>query len=242
MATKAKAQAKTAKKPNLQDPEIRPDYISEDDVQIPSGDSLFPALNIIHSNSPQRLKNDDKFIKGAEEGMLFNSVTGDLFNGEEGVNLIPLFVQRQYVEWMPRDQGGGLVRSYENLEHAKQMAQAGNEVRLTINYYCLHLIDPENLDTNPIVVVRFGTPSKMKPARKWSMLIQSHKTLHGSVYRLTVKSEQNRLRQSYYNYDIEWAGWAPKDLFERAKELTSDIPERLQVTYRPGAVEGEPEI
>ena len=43
-----------------------------------------PFLSILQSGSPQCKKSDGAYIKGAEEGMLFNSVTGDMY-GEEGV-------------------------------------------------------------------------------------------------------------------------------------------------------------
>ena len=44
--------------------------ISNDDVTI-------PRLAIIQSGSPQRKKKDEKYIDGADEGMIFSTVTNE---------------------------------------------------------------------------------------------------------------------------------------------------------------------
>ena len=48
-----------------------------------------PYLIILQSNSPQVDEDDGKYIKGAKVGMFLNTVTGEIFDGKEGVNLVP---------------------------------------------------------------------------------------------------------------------------------------------------------
>jgi hypothetical protein len=44
--------------------------------------------------------------------MILNSVTKKLYDGDKGINVIPCFYKREYLEWKPRELGGGLVRIY----------------------------------------------------------------------------------------------------------------------------------
>lgn len=65
-----------------------------------------PFLVVLQSNSPQCKKADPAYIPGAEEGNIYNTVTGEVFDGEEGVVVIPCAFQRRYVQWVDRDAGG----------------------------------------------------------------------------------------------------------------------------------------
>jgi hypothetical protein len=49
-------------------------------------DLALPFLKILGQLSPEVNKRDGKYVEGAQPGMIFNSVTGDLFDGERGVN------------------------------------------------------------------------------------------------------------------------------------------------------------
>jgi hypothetical protein len=68
-----------------------------------------PMLRVIQSNSPQ--VNDDKpeYIPGAIAGMLLNTATKEVYDGKIGVEVIVCDYERQFIQWGPRDAGGGLV-------------------------------------------------------------------------------------------------------------------------------------
>ena len=44
-------------------------------------DLALPFLKILGQLSPEVNKRDGKYVKGAEPGMIFNSVTGELYDG-----------------------------------------------------------------------------------------------------------------------------------------------------------------
>ena len=72
-----------------------------------SGSDLsVPFLGILQSNSPQV---EDKDPTGSEPGMLFNTVTRELVSSEDGVVFLPCHKETAYVEWVPRNKGGGFV-------------------------------------------------------------------------------------------------------------------------------------
>ena len=47
---------------------------------VTANDVIIPRLDIIQGLSPQKDKTHAKYIKGAEEGVIFNSVTGELYD------------------------------------------------------------------------------------------------------------------------------------------------------------------
>lgn len=78
-----------------------------------------PFLSILQSNSPQVKRSESAYIKGAEEGMLVNTVTKELFDGDDGVDVIPLHYRRAFTKWTPRDDGGGFHGEYSVDEFKK---------------------------------------------------------------------------------------------------------------------------
>ena len=76
------------------------DSITADDMQI-------PFLRVLQALSPEIQKNDPKFIKGASAGDLVNTVTGETWDGDEGVVVIPCGYTLKYLEFGLRDSGGG---------------------------------------------------------------------------------------------------------------------------------------
>ena len=70
-------------------------------------DVTIPRISVVQALSPELKRNKAEYIEGAQEGMLFNSATRELL-GEELI-VIPVSYQRRFIEWVPRDAGGGLV-------------------------------------------------------------------------------------------------------------------------------------
>ena len=52
-------------------------------------------------------KRDGKYVEGAEPGMIYNSVSGDLYDGGKGIDVIPCFYKLEYIEWKDRGEGPG---------------------------------------------------------------------------------------------------------------------------------------
>jgi len=77
-----------------------------------SEDMAIPFLRILAQLSPQVNKRDGAYVEGAEAGMIYNTVSNEVFKGEDGITVIPCYYSRRYVEWKPRAEGGGYVNSY----------------------------------------------------------------------------------------------------------------------------------
>jgi hypothetical protein len=142
-------------------------------------------------------------------------------------------VTKQWIEWTPRDQGGGFVRSYNSKEDADNGTTQGNDVKPSVSYY-VQLVDEEGEDGKPpIAVIRLGTPSKMKIARKWNFLIEESQSLTGMLYRVTTQMETNKKKQRYYNFNVELDGWANKQLYAVAQTARQEV-EKSQLALTGG--------
>lgn len=75
-------------------------------------DLTTPFIMILQSNSPQVQDGNPKRIKGVSAGMFINTVTGEIFDMEEGFYFVQTGFVKKLVEWAPRKAGGGLKGSY----------------------------------------------------------------------------------------------------------------------------------
>ena len=90
-------------------------------------DFSIPYLTLLQDLSPQCKKKDGAYIDGAEPGMLFNTVTKEVFDGKEGILFQPCATQHVFVEWKPRSAGGGLVAVHQITDKAVLDSKAAAE-------------------------------------------------------------------------------------------------------------------
>jgi hypothetical protein len=81
--------------------------------QIGMQDIAIPYLYLLQSNSPQVNTDHDKYIEGAKPSMFYLTVIEKVWEGrEKGILIVPCYYERLITEWIDRDEGGGLIRSY----------------------------------------------------------------------------------------------------------------------------------
>lgn len=112
--------------------------------KVSSDDMTIPRLAIIQSGSPQRKKKDDKYIEEADEGMVFNTVSNALY--KDTFYVVPCEFEKLFIEWIPRESGGGLVTMYNtsNKPQAKKeengrrfLLENGNQLVDTAQHYVM---------------------------------------------------------------------------------------------------------
>jgi hypothetical protein len=64
-----------------------------------------PFLRILQGLSPQCNKANPDYIKGAEQGSFYNTVTKEVSDAETGIKLVVCHYDRKFTEWAP-DRGG----------------------------------------------------------------------------------------------------------------------------------------
>lgn len=203
-------------------------------------DMAIPFLVVLQANSPQAIKGGPEYVEGAEAGDLFNNVTGELWGSGEGVNLVPCFFQKAFVEWIPREQGGGFVGQHSDASILKQCARnekgrdaldggKGNEIVPTAYHFCLLL--RADGTSEPVVVSMSST--QLKKSRRWNSAIagQKVKTSRGVVTPPAFSHIYHATTNAETNDKGTWYGWniVPKsmiddgDLYATAKAFYESI-------------------
>lgn len=139
-----------------------------------------PFLSILQSGSPQVKKSDGAYIKGAEEGMLFNSVTQEVYDGDVGVEIIPCHYTQRFIEWGLRDEGGGFFGEYspndpivsqtERDDKGRNMLPNGHQLSDTRNHYVLII---RNGMLSPAIMSL--SSSQIKASKTWMSMMQGQK-------------------------------------------------------------------
>jgi len=173
-------------------------------------DYTMPFLNLLQPMSPEVTSNPD-----ARPGMLQNSVTKELYDGKKGLIFVPCVRQHVFVEWRPRDQGGGIVARHpaesEVVLAAKKKAKnygeyftpAGNE--LTETFYFMGYTLSALTDTEPsgVLVIPF-TSSKIKVYKRAMQMLNMFKgrpPLFANRLRVTVTQEKNA-KGTFFNLNL----------------------------------------
>jgi hypothetical protein len=79
------------------DPSMFEADASEGLGQLGQDDLAIPFLRILGDTSPQVKKRDPEYVEGAEVGMIFNSLTREIFDGEKGVKVKALALPKIYI-------------------------------------------------------------------------------------------------------------------------------------------------
>ncbi|QVJ12908.1 hypothetical protein [Pseudomonas phage PSA20] len=210
-----------------------------------SDDYSIPFLQILQALSPQLQENDS-----LRQGMILNTVTGEVWDGKKGIAFVPATTQHVYVEWKPRDAGGGFVGIHEvnsdlvnhakaaSSEYGKYSTPDGNELIETFYVYGIALDD----DGNASEAVLAFSSTKIKKYKGWMTKAKTIQIplpdgrripapLFAHRYRLKTVSEKNNKGQ-FFNWDAiafdgenaQQARLLPDDpLFQAAVSIKSMI-------------------
>lgn len=188
-------------------------------------DLIIPRLELVQSLSPCRDKKDEaEYIEGAEEGMLYNSVTRELY-GPEAI-VVPVAFRKEYLLWKDRKKGGGFRGAFQSMAEATKARDvlpdaADIEINDTAQHFCL-LINPASGKVEEIVMSL--SRSKLKTSRKWNSLIRiSEMDSFAKSYRVTAVEQRNADNQKYYGFDVENHAFVDEDVYKRAEVLWGQV-------------------
>jgi len=194
-------------------------------------DLSVPFLRILAQLSPQVNKRDGAYVEGAEAGMIYNTVANEVYNGEDGILVIPCYYSRRYVEWKPREKGGGYVNSYDaedpivkkayRDDRGNDVLPNGNLLTNTAQFY-VRLLHP---DQGPQRCLLTMTSTQLKKARKWLTQMQSLQAKgKNGMYTLPMMSQKYVIRTVEERNDKgSWFGWE----VSRSGPLNMDVESDL---------------
>ena len=192
--------------------------------EVSSQDVSIPRLAIIQDLSPQRKKNDDKYIKGAEEGMSFNTATLELFTGAIGI--IPVYFRKEWIIWKDINKGGGFFGSFESEQEAvagmRDLEGNANEYEIvdTHQHFVL-LLKEGSTNDNPILeeAVISCSKSQMKPSRALNTLAKmAGGDRFSRRYKLEVVGDENKAGQAFFNWKFTGQGYVSEAMYKAAEK------------------------
>jgi len=191
-------------------------FANEGLESVSAQDLSIPYLRILAQLSPQVNKRDGAYVQGAEAGMIYNTVENAAYNGEEGVAIIPCYYRRVYVEWKPREKGGGFVSTYGvndpivkttyRNDSGKDVLSNGNILENTAEFYVL-MLAPDGSVKRCLITM---TASQLKKARKWLTQMQTNtaKGKNGNMFVMPMMSTIYNLSTVEERNDKgSWFGW-----------------------------------
>lgn len=191
-----------------------------------------PFIAILQGLSPQM-----ETVEGAKIGSFINTITNEL---SAAVNVVPVSFQRRYLEWTPRDKGGGFKGMYtvaevegnnaNKLVEGQLITPEGNLLKDTRIHYVL--VVSEDGTFAPAIISMSST--QIKKSKRWLSRIQNVQLKDSAgrsynppsfshIYRLTAVKESND-SGSWYGYDINLLKQVQdQTLYMAAKALHSQV-------------------
>lgn len=211
---------------------------------VSANDVAIPYLKVLQALSPE-LRGVTK-IAGAEEGLIINTVTGVLM---KEIRVIPCAFKKSYVEWTPREAGGGLVKEHseesildktKKNERNQDVLANGNLIVTTAYHYVLVLSDG-GFERALIAM----SSTQLKKSRRWL----------GQMMALQVKVGDKSFTPPPFSHSYHlgtgmetkdansWYGWLINDpvmvqdrgIYEAAKKFGQDVTAGLVKVAEPPA-------
>ena len=201
-------------------------------------DLALPFLKILGQLSPEVNKRDGKYVEGAEPGMIYNSVSGELYDGVKGIDVIPCFYKLEYIEWKDRGEGlGAPVAIYDSSSdimsktkpdaNYKDRLPNGNYIEKTASHFVIVAGD------SPSTALISMKSTQLKISRKWNSMMSGIK-MKGANGMFTPASFSHiyKLKTTQMSNDKgTWFGWevskigpvTDKGLYDQAKAFSENI-------------------
>ena len=211
-------------------------------------DLALPFLKILGQLSPEVNKRDGKYVEGAEPGMIYNSVTGDLYDGVQGIDVIPCFYKLEYIEWKDRGEGPGApVAIYDSSSdimsktkpdaNYKDRLPNGNYIEKTASHFVIIMGD------NPSTALISMKSTQLKVSRKWNSMMMGLKMqgknglftppTYSHIYKLSTVQMSND-KGTWFGWDVSKVGpVTDKGIYDMAKSFAESVGK--------GEIEAKPE-
>lgn len=204
-----------------------PDYLKSDQHRgsenVGVEDLVIPRLEIVQALSPCRKRSDAVYIEGATEGMLFNSLTRELYG--ESVIVIPVLFRKEYLLWRDREKGGGFAGAHPTQLAANERRQEQEvpddwEALETAQHFVLIVKDAAGTTEEAVLSM---ARTKLKISRQLNSLVRLNGADRFSRAYVVATAEESGAKGDYYNFNIKNFGFPDQEIYRRAEKLWTDI-------------------
>lgn len=183
-------------------------------------DLSLPRIDLLQALSPHVNKKKEEYIEGAEPGMLYNTLTGELY--KTGVRVTFVTFTKRFLVWVNRklDSEGGLRGVFDTEAEAEQyMSEQEDENKLELVPTAEHLVI---LDDGTEAILSMAK-SKMKVSRKLNSLIRLNGgDRFGRSYQITSVGDKSA-QGEFENLKVTLDGYPSEDVYNKAEKLYTAI-------------------
>ena len=207
-------------------------------------DLALPFLKVLGQLSPEVNKRDGKYVEGAEPGMILNTVTNEVFDGTKGIDVLPVFYERKYVEWQDRGEGKGapvaihdassdIMSQTTRDKSYKDRLPNGNYLENTANHYVVVL------GKSPQTALISMKATQLKISRKWNSIMMGIKLQgkNGLFTPPTYSHIYNLKTVQMSNDKGTWFGWEVSKVGPVSDQGVYGIAKSFAEQVGKGAVE-----
>ena len=211
-------------------------------------DLALPFLKVLGQLSPEVNKVHARYVKGAEPGMIINSVTNELYDGSKGINVLPVFYERKLIEWQDRGAGTGapvaihdassdIMSQTTRDKSYKDRLPNGNYIENTANHFVIVLGD------SPSTALISMKATQLKISRKWNSVMMGIKLQgkNGLFTPPTYSHIYNLKTVQMSNDKGTWFGWDVAKVGPVEDKSVYDVAKSFAEKVSKGNVEVKPE-
>jgi len=206
-------------------------------ANIKQEDLALPFLKVLGQLSPEVSKRDAKYVEDAQPGMIINSVTNELYDGEKGVQVLPVYYKRQQIEWQDRgeskgapvniyDAGDDIPKTTRDKSNKDRLAN-GNYLENTVSHFVVLL------GKTPTTALISMKATQLKISRKWNSMMMGIKMqgknglftppTYSHIYKLKTVQQSND-KGTWFGWDVSKVGpITDKGIYEIAKGFSNNV-------------------
>lgn len=201
-------------------------------------DFTLPRLAICQSLTPQRKKDNPLYIKGLEEGNLFNTVTGEIYPDNK-VQVAPLFAFKSRIYFADIDEGGGILCQSLNAIDGGVLCDTcakcpnsqwtqDKEKKKSVPPACTDFLNYASiiLPSRELIAVSMKSTA-IKVAKTWNsmMRIRNRDTFAG-LYDLGTAIQKNAMNE-WYTFTVTNSGWVDETAYKFAENMYSALRDEV---------------
>ena len=206
-------------------------------LNMPQEDLALPFLKVLGQLSPECNKRDAKHVEGAEPGMIINTVTGEVYDGVKGIDVVPVHYKRQHIEWQDRGESQGApVKIYDAGDDLpsttrdkfnKDRLSNGNYLENTASHFVVILGD------SPTTALLSMKATQLKVSRKWNSMMMGLKMqgkngmftppTYSHIYKLKTVQQSND-KGTWFGWDVSRVGpISDPGIYKIAKDFGANV-------------------
>ena len=201
-------------------------------------DLALPFLKVLGQLSPEVNKRDGKYVEGAEPGMILNTVTNEVFDGDKGIDVLPVYYKRQLVEWQDRGESKGapvaiheassdIMSKTTRDKSYKDRLSNGNYIENTANHFVILL------SKSPTTALISMKATQLKVSRKWNSMMMGLKMqgkngmftppTYSHIYKLKTVQQSND-KGTWFGWDVSRVGpISDPGIYKIAKDFGANV-------------------